>query len=386
MKNKFINIICLCAILLSCSRSPEQYEKGIEEMEKKNYEAAIKSFLLVPSEEKEYKDSAAKQIVYCLDSLATNNHWEFANKQLKFIQLDSSALIASQIGIVKILDRIVKDGEWKTVLFALDTLDKEIIKPESVKKIRYAAEDSALKGIWSGIGEVKNKIKFVRKDSISNGICVKNYDGGWEENSIIYKNVRYEGNGIWDVYPKIFQQNIFGYSMGSYYSKKLGAIKFIGTDTIDINYERDLLSDDTQTWISKLIFIRDYEKIQKDNDEEFITDFDVFLGCWQGPYAKNKRTIEICFSSIVGSNVSGSDKLILPSGEIYKPTNFEGTINKSSDGTKIILKLFETGEGRIGSFEIIFDASNPVEGKGTWKSNDGKLVRDLTISKEEEDT
>ncbi len=116
--------------------------------------------------------------------------------------------------------------------------------------------------------------------------------------------------------------------------------------------------------------------------EDNANSFNMFKGCWEGPYAGGKRTIVICFETINGNEVKGTDQLILPSGEKRPITTFSGSIFRNEETNTIQFSLYEEGSGQTGYFEINFVASNPVQGTGSWNSNDGKIKnRDLVISK-----
>jgi hypothetical protein len=127
----------------------------------------------------------------------------------------------------------------------------ELIEKEKLSDFVKMAEDTALNGIWKAIDLNNSLIEFVRKDSVLNGISQKSISG-WTKGSIIYKDVCYEKDGAWDIKPKLWQTNIFGYTTGTYYSKKKGMLKFLSPDTLKIYYERRLKDNAKNT----ITFIR----------------------------------------------------------------------------------------------------------------------------------
>jgi len=158
----------------------------------------------------------------------------------------------------------------------------------------------------------------------------------------------------------------------------------INDELLESNEMQEMQDVESTAGYEEAEYEEDPSEYEDANPYEVSEYSNLFLGCWKGPYANNKRTVVICITNSEDNKLKGNSYLILPSGETVFETKFNGKIEKLSNENKIKLILTQYGKEPLGVFEIVFDKSIPNEGSGTWKSNNGDKVRAVTIQRAED--
>ena len=192
----------------------------------------------------------------CFSGMAQNQKWEMLGLANVTFSADTALIAEGAISLEKALTSIWGKDSMDMLYRVIDE-HRDDLPNSAINASLNKYEDKMLLGYyWEGIKSFRgNKLYFLReiiKDYRGNDEGLKIHGksaksrNGWRKNGAIYKNISYNKEGVYDVHPRIFKNS------KQYFSKR-GSMRFIGNDTIKINYGQRLNSS------SKVYFVRGKE-------------------------------------------------------------------------------------------------------------------------------
>lgn len=254
--NKLLLGAAACCILLlaSCGGAPETYTKAYQLYTIQKYDSAMYYFdRMLPGEE-EWFDSAKVMKKKCLAAMVKDEFWPMYGMALTTFQNDTALVNHGHRALENKLMKIV-DMDSMDMLYRIIDEHKQSLPSDILAKATEYYEDKMLTGYeWESFkGMSGQKLYFVRE-------VVDNYKGenegnkmqgksnktrnGWNKDRVIYRNIAYDSAGLYNVQPRIFKNN---YYRNNQYFGRYGSMRFIGKDTIKVNYGQRL-SGSTKVW------------------------------------------------------------------------------------------------------------------------------------------
>ncbi|MDC1403560.1 hypothetical protein N8328_04060 [Crocinitomicaceae bacterium] len=245
--------LTLLYALQSCNSTPDAFTKGYEYYTVQSYDSSLYYFDRLLPENEEWLDSAKAMKIKCFEGMAKNHKWAMLGAANSSYSADTLLIAEGAKYLERELTSIWKKDSLDMLYRVIDQ-HKTKLPNSAITGALNSYEDEMLLGYyWKGIKFLKGqKLYFTRE-------AIKDYKGNdddlkihgksalktsfWKKNIAIYKNISYDSAGIYQVHPRIYK----GYKQ--YFSKR-GSMKFIGNDTIKINYEQRLSSS------SKVYFVR----------------------------------------------------------------------------------------------------------------------------------
>ena len=245
--------LTLLYALQSCNSTPDAFTKGYEYYTVQSYDSSLYYFDRLLPENEEWLDSAKAMKIKCFEGMAKNHKWAMLGAANSSYSADTLLIAEGAKYLERELTSIWKKDSLDMLYRVIDQ-HKTKLPNSAITGALNSYEDEMLLGYyWKGIKYLKEqKLYFTReviKDYKGNDDDLKIHGksalktNGWKKNIAIYKNISYDSAGIYQVHPRIYK----GYKQ--YFSKR-GSMKFIGNDTIKINYEQRLNTS------SKVYFVR----------------------------------------------------------------------------------------------------------------------------------
>jgi hypothetical protein len=249
--------LLLIVLIQSCNSTPDEFNKGYEFFTNKNYDSSLYYFDRVPSDNEAWIDSVKAMKIMCFTGMAQNQKWKMLGLANTTFSADTALIAKGSISLEKVLTSIWKKDSMDMFYRVIDE-HGDNLPNSAIKASLNKYEDKMLLGYyWEGIRAYRGmKLYFSReiiKDYRGNDEGLKIHGksaksrSGWKKDGAIYKNISYSKEGIYTVHPRIFKNS------KQYFSKR-GSMRFIGNDTIKINYGQRLNSS------SKVYFVRGKEK------------------------------------------------------------------------------------------------------------------------------
>lgn len=244
--------------LTSCSFSPKEYTEGVNKMDLGYYEEAVDQFKLIEITNTKWRSKGVEKIDNCIDSLFKLQNFtrlkSFAEKHINDTLISKRIISKANFNLMEYINTDFQKG------FAYyDSLSVLLLGNDDTRKTILSLEDKAFSGTWRGITSSLNgaEIQFTRgnKSDETNDEFIKGYCSNktkvWDLNQLIYKDIFYNGDGEFECKVRVFHTPYYWFqSSYSYFTKKAGLIKFIDKDTMLINYEGSVSSN------NKVKFVR----------------------------------------------------------------------------------------------------------------------------------
>lgn len=245
--------ILLIYLLQSCNSAPDAFTKGYEFYTSKNYDSSLYYFDRLLPEHEDWLDSAKAMKIKCFQGMTKDHKWGMLGAANSTYGVDSLLINEGAKYLEKELVSIWKKDSMD-MLYRIIDQHKTKLPSSAITAALNGYEDDLLLGYyWKGIKSLKGqKLYFTRE-------IIKDYKGNdeglkihgksalqtsyWNKNLAIYKNISYDSAGIYQVHPRIYK----GYKQ--YFSKR-GSMKFLGKDTLKINYGQRLSTS------NKVYFVR----------------------------------------------------------------------------------------------------------------------------------
>jgi hypothetical protein len=223
----------------------------MEKYDSKDFEGSIDLFKLTPIENKYWYDSSLTMINTAIENVLESENLERITALCRSKQYDS---LTSPVILTELKKSWRKKLKSKpTYTFSMyDSVDFMFDEDPGKELLLRKNEDAFFSGTWiCPKGKTKGKeIFFERneKTNLINGISNKSGDG-WDKGKVIYKDVFYKGDFVFDHKVRVFTTSYWGGTSESFTRTK-GKMTILSNDSLLIDYEGSVNSN------NKVIFIR----------------------------------------------------------------------------------------------------------------------------------
>ena len=201
-----------------------------------------------------WADSAKKMQLACFTQMVRLGLWKMMGKVLA--KYENNPHIRDEA--LKILSRGVKEhllkGNKQVAFAAADDFQGVLPKESVLHGINSYLDELLCTSDWDACGDLRGHViyfareEFQSKHVLSKGLLLqgksRNTMKSWHAGRVIYRNLRYEGGGVFRLEPIIINEEDFDYGEN-------GSLEVITMDSIKINYGQKLSSSS-----SKKIFVR----------------------------------------------------------------------------------------------------------------------------------
>jgi hypothetical protein len=236
-----------------CGGPPETYHKAEQLFSIEKYDSAMYYFDRLLPEDGEWLDSAKVMKKKCIDEMINHQYWSMFSATLVNYQNDTSIVNHGHRNFISEMKRII-DMDSMAMFYRIIDNNKSIPNNLFKTAVEYY-EDKMLTGYeWESVKGMSGQyLYFVRETADDwqgknegNKMQAKSNKSksGWTKNNVIYRNICYDSVGIYSMQPRVFQT---GYYSSSQYFGKGGSMRFIGKDTVIVNYG-GYVSSDNRVW------------------------------------------------------------------------------------------------------------------------------------------
>lgn len=254
---KLLLPVLLVYLVQSCNNAPSAFTKGYEYYTSKDYDSSLFYFNSVLPEDEDWLDSARAMKIKCFEGMAKDNKWKMLGAANLAYASDTLLIHEGAKSLTEELVSIWKNDSIETLYDIIDN-HKANLPKMAIDSAMNAFEDHMLLGYyWKGIKALKGQKLYFTREALKG---YKGKDEGvkihgrsalktsyWKKDIVIYKNISYDSAGIFNVQPRIYKGN-------KQYHSKRGSMKFMGKDTIKVNYEQRLSTT------NKVYFVRGDKK------------------------------------------------------------------------------------------------------------------------------
>lgn len=255
---KYLSLLFAGLLLFACNFAPDNYSKGMGCYVSKKYEDAINYFKLTPKEDLEWLDSSKIMIGKAVSRVFESNDLVKIGTVCKIFQFDS--LVKPQL--ISVTKKYWEKNIEKKSLFCFNLFDSVrfiLTDVSGIDTLVRKTENIFFKGVWKcpGGSLQGNEIYFERNENS------KLFDGksnkttnGWDLGKTIYKDIYYIGKNQLDHKVRVFRSSNYDYYYGyytepsEYFTKTKGKMSILSLDTILVNYEGSVSSN------NKVLFVR----------------------------------------------------------------------------------------------------------------------------------
>jgi hypothetical protein len=217
----------------------------------------------ITSEEGEWFDSAAAMKARSLEQMIRAGKWKQVGMAFTVYQHDKPLIIGCG-SVLK--NSLIKEAETKAdVLYDFIDDNREKMPEGLAEEILKDYEEDVFCGyVWNGIKDFRGQALYFEREEVKSNNKKRgdedekeekvidmpqeektvplqgksvNFRNGWGKGMIIYKDIRYDKEGIWDLNPRIFRNSYYGYNQ---YFGKRGSVEILNRDTLKIDYERTI--------------------------------------------------------------------------------------------------------------------------------------------------
>jgi len=228
----FVGLALFVSLMLVSCGPPKSYESAMNFYNTQKYDSALYYFDRLLPEDEEWLDSAKLMKKRCFEKMILEHLWDMYSAQLTVFGKDTALMNASNSLLESELIKISKNDSL-TAFYRVYDAYKDKFPSTVMTSVLTKHIDNFLMGyVWNGSGSLsQGKLKFERNEKNECVFKSAANNSFWDGNMTIYKDFKYKSEGVYTMKPRVWD-NWNGYS----YFTNNGSMRFIGKDTLKVNY------------------------------------------------------------------------------------------------------------------------------------------------------